>query len=422
MVFQNYALYPHLTCTRTSPSRSACTSPDDEVDDAGAAVGRVLELNELLDRKPAQLSGGQRQRVAMGRALVRDADAYLFDEPLSNLDAKLRGQMRTEISRLQDPLGITTVYVTHDQIEAMTLGDRVAVLRKGVLQQVDAPRELYEQPVNLFVAGFIGSPPMNFMPATVDAQASLPIGDIDLDPRPRRAGAGHDVLIAGIRPEHFEDASLLDDTRKSEGLLFTAQIDVIEWLGQRAVRLHPVRGTRRGQAPARRAGHRARQRADPHPARRDPRRRDPGEAGRRRRAVARPHPDAPLRPRVGRQPHARSWRRRTFPRAGVTASRPPLRDARAGEPVETNPAQRSGWLTAANLAKVLLWFVYAWLIVNLVLLLLPSHCGCWAPTPRHRSPTGCTAPSPAPWRRSVGCSSHSPSVISRCSTRHCCSR
>ena len=128
----------------------------------------MLELSELLDRKPSQLSGGQRQRVAMGRAIVRDADAFLFDEPLSNLDAKLRGQMRTEISRLQSQLGITTVYVTHDQIEAMTLGDRVAVLRKGVLQQVDAPRELYEQPVNLFVAGFIGSPPMNFMPATVE--------------------------------------------------------------------------------------------------------------------------------------------------------------------------------------------------------------------------------------------------------------
>ncbi len=233
MVFQNYALYPHLSVYENIafPLRLHKT-PQDEVDERVQRSAGMLELSELLDRKPSQLSGGQRQRVAMGRALVRDADAYLFDEPLSNLDAKLRGQMRTEISRIQDTLGITTVYVTHDQIEAMTLGDRVAVLRKGVLQQVDAPRELYEQPVNLFVAGFIGSPPMNFLPATVDGgKLSLPVGDIDLTRDLVEQVQGHDVLIAGIRPEHFEDASLLDDTRKGEGLLFTAQIDVIEWLG-----------------------------------------------------------------------------------------------------------------------------------------------------------------------------------------------
>ena len=290
MVFQNYALYPHLSVYENIafPLRLHKT-PQDEVDERVQRSAGMLELTELLDRKPSQLSGGQRQRVAMGRALVRDADAYLFDEPLSNLDAKLRGQMRTEISRIQDTLGITTVYVTHDQIEAMTLGDRVAVLRKGVLQQVDAPRELYEQPVNLFVAGFIGSPPMNFLPATVDGDEAVVAGRRHRPhPRPRRAVQGHDVLIAGIRPEHFEDASLLDDTRKGEGLLFTAQIDVIEWLGSEQYAYIPFEAPARDQAPARRAGHRARQRADPHPARRDPRRREPGEAGRRRRAVARP--------------------------------------------------------------------------------------------------------------------------------------
>jgi multiple sugar transport system ATP-binding protein len=182
MVFQNYALYPHLTVYENIafPLRLH-KLPDDEVRERVGRAADLLELGEFLDRKPAQLSGGQRQRVAMGRAIVREADAFLFDEPLSNLDAKLRGQVRTEISRLQNRLGITTVYVTHDQIEAMTLGDRVAVLRRGVLQQVDVPRELYEQPINLFVAGFLGSPPMNFMPAAVEgATLHLPIGDIKL--------------------------------------------------------------------------------------------------------------------------------------------------------------------------------------------------------------------------------------------------
>jgi multiple sugar transport system ATP-binding protein len=233
MVFQNYALYPHLSVYENIafPLRLHKMA-DDEIDERVQRSAGMLELAELLDRKPSQLSGGQRQRVAMGRALVRDADAYLFDEPLSNLDAKLRGQMRTEISRIQTQLEITTVYVTHDQIEAMTLGDRVAVLRKGILQQVDAPRELYEQPVNLFVAGFIGSPPMNFMPASVDgARLSLPVGEIELTDDMAGQVAGHDILIAGVRPEHFEDASLLDDTRKGQGLVFRDHIDVIEWLG-----------------------------------------------------------------------------------------------------------------------------------------------------------------------------------------------
>jgi multiple sugar transport system ATP-binding protein len=239
MVFQNYALYPHLSVYENIafPLRLHKTS-DTEVRERVQRAADMLELGEFLERKPSQLSGGQRQRVAMGRALVRDADAFLFDEPLSNLDAKLRGQMRTEISRLQDQLGITTVYVTHDQIEAMTLGDRVAVLRRGVLQQVDAPRELYEQPVNLFVAGFIGSPPMNFLPATVSSSDSgsgttlqLPIGDITLTDDVAAAVAGHDLLIAGVRPEHFEVASQVDESRLSDGLQFTAHVDVVEWLG-----------------------------------------------------------------------------------------------------------------------------------------------------------------------------------------------
>src|SRR4051812_13975112 len=168
MVFQNYALYPHLTVYENIafPLRLKGGIPESEIDAKVREASKTLELDEHLERKPGNLSGGQRQRVAMGRAIVRQADAFLFDEPLSNLDAKLRGQMRTEIARLQRQLGITTVYVTHDQTEAMTLGDRVCVLRKGRIQQVASPRELYEQPVNLFVAGFIGSPPMNFLPAT----------------------------------------------------------------------------------------------------------------------------------------------------------------------------------------------------------------------------------------------------------------
>src|SRR4028118_221152 len=173
MVFQNYALYPHLTVYENIafPLRLAKTHSEEEIDEKVRRASKTLELDEHLERKPGNLSGGQRQRVAMGRAIVRQAEAFLFDEPLSNLDAKLRGQMRTEISRLQRRLGITTVYVTHDQTEAMTLGDRVAVLRKGLLQQVASPRELYHRPVNMFVAGFIGSPPMNFLPAQLVSAA-----------------------------------------------------------------------------------------------------------------------------------------------------------------------------------------------------------------------------------------------------------
>ncbi|PUA82224.1 ABC transporter ATP-binding protein [Nocardioides currus] len=234
MVFQNYALYPHLTVYENIafPLRLA-GAPESEIDQKVREASKTLELDEHLERKPGNLSGGQRQRVAMGRAIVRDADAFLFDEPLSNLDAKLRGQMRTEISRLQKRLGITTVYVTHDQTEAMTLGDRVAVMKRGVLQQLASPRELYENPGNLFVAGFIGSPPMNFLPAEVDGTSvKLPFGTVTISEEKAKRAQGKGLLIAGIRPEHFEDASVKDSP--TAGSTFSARVDVVEWLGNEA--------------------------------------------------------------------------------------------------------------------------------------------------------------------------------------------
>ena len=233
MVFQNYALYPHLTVYENIafPLRLQ-KRPEKEVDEKVREASKTLDLDEHLERKPANLSGGQRQRVAMGRAIVRQADAFLFDEPLSNLDAKLRGQMRTEIARLQKKLGITTVYVTHDQTEAMTLGDRVAVMKRGILQQLATPRELYEQPVNLFVAGFIGSPPMNFLPATVEnGQVTLPFGTFPLPASKAKATEGKGLLMAGIRPEHFEDVSVIGDDSVDSARTFEATIDVREWLG-----------------------------------------------------------------------------------------------------------------------------------------------------------------------------------------------
>jgi multiple sugar transport system ATP-binding protein len=233
MVFQNYALYPHLSVYENIafPLRLQKLG-DDEIRAKVEEAAATLELTEHLQRKPSQLSGGQRQRVAMGRAIVREAQAFLFDEPLSNLDAKLRGQMRTEISRLQRRLGITTVYVTHDQTEAMTLGDRVAVLRKGLLQQVATPRELYERPANLFVAGFIGSPPMNFLPATVEERAVvLPFARVELPRDICERISGKGLLLAGIRPEHFEDAKLVDAAERDRGVTFHADVDVTEWLG-----------------------------------------------------------------------------------------------------------------------------------------------------------------------------------------------
>ena len=189
MVFQTYALYPHMTVRENMafPLKLAGVERS-EIDKKVEDVAKVLDLEQHLDRRPANLSGGQRQRVAMGRAIVRDPKAFLMDEPLSNLDAKLRVQMRTEVSRLQADLGTTTVYVTHDQTEAMTLGDRVAVMRAGVLQQVGTPADLYDNPTNLFVAGFIGSPAMNFMPGKISGDSvSLPIGEVELPESARGA-------------------------------------------------------------------------------------------------------------------------------------------------------------------------------------------------------------------------------------------
>jgi multiple sugar transport system ATP-binding protein len=234
MVFQNYALYPHLTVYENIAFPLRLHKMDNaEIDRLVRDASATLELDEHLERKPGNLSGGQRQRVAMGRAIVRQADAFLFDEPLSNLDAKLRGQMRTEISRLQKKLGITTVYVTHDQTEAMTLGDRVAVLKKGILQQLATPRELYENPGNLFVAGFIGSPPMNFMPAEVTGtKVKLPFGEVEIPADKAARAEGRGLLIAGARPEHFEDASLAEGKGEStRASSFKAPVEVVEWLG-----------------------------------------------------------------------------------------------------------------------------------------------------------------------------------------------
>ena len=226
MVFQNYALYPHMTVARNMGFALELKGVDQsEIDRKVKEAAEVLDLVDHLDRKPANLSGGQRQRVAMGRAIVRDPKCFLMDEPLSNLDAKLRVQMRTVISRLQDKLGTTTMYVTHDQTEAMTLGDRVAVMRAGELQQVGTPKELYDNPRNLFVAGFIGSPSMNFLAAEVsDGKVKLPFGEA-----PAPEGISHEgKVVAGLRPEDFEDAALSGD---KNGLTFKTNIDLLESMG-----------------------------------------------------------------------------------------------------------------------------------------------------------------------------------------------
>jgi multiple sugar transport system ATP-binding protein len=236
MVFQSYALYPHMTVRDNMGfALKLAKTPQATINEKVDEAARILDLTPYLDRKPANLSGGQRQRVAMGRAIVRDPAVFLMDEPLSNLDAKLRVQMRTEVSRIQRRLGTTTVYVTHDQTEAMTLGDRVAVMRLGVLQQVGSPKDLYDHPVNLFVAGFIGSPAMNFMSGTLeDGKLRTALGDFTLSDRIRRevenAGAGRDV-IAGLRPENFEDASLVSSENRPHGITFRTNIDVLESMG-----------------------------------------------------------------------------------------------------------------------------------------------------------------------------------------------
>jgi multiple sugar transport system ATP-binding protein len=236
MVFQSYALYPNMTVRGNLAFPLKLARLDK------ATIGRkvaeaadILELTPLLDRKPANLSGGQRQRVAMGRAIVRSPKAFLMDEPLSNLDAKLRVQMRTQVSRLQNRLGTTMVYVTHDQTEAMTLGDRVVVMRAGTTQQIGRPQELYDRPANLFVAGFIGSPAMNFLAAhQEDGQLLTAVGDLPLTDRQRRvlaaAGAPAD-LIVGIRPEHVQDAAMVERGPGVAGAEFVSRADVVESVG-----------------------------------------------------------------------------------------------------------------------------------------------------------------------------------------------
>jgi multiple sugar transport system ATP-binding protein len=236
MVFQSYALYPNMSVRENMafPLRLA-KMPKSEIDQKVNEAAKVLELTDYLDRKPANLSGGQRQRVAMGRAIVRSPKAFLMDEPLSNLDAKLRVQMRTQVSRLQKQLATTTVYVTHDQTEAMTLGDRVVVMRGGYIQQLGDPQTLYDKPLNLFVAGFIGSPSMNFLPAAVENnQLRTPLGDFPLGDRMRRALSAEDAprqLIVGIRPEHFEDARLIEEGQRAKGIEFTLPVDLVESMG-----------------------------------------------------------------------------------------------------------------------------------------------------------------------------------------------
>jgi multiple sugar transport system ATP-binding protein len=238
MVFQNYALYPHMTVAENIGFALKLRKwPKDEVRAKVEEAARILGLTEHLRRKPAQLSGGQRQRVAMGRAIVREPAVFLMDEPLSNLDAKLRVQMRAEVSRIQRRLGVATLYVTHDQIEAMTMGDRVAVLSAGTLQQCDAPQVLYDAPANLFVAAFIGSPAMNLYRATVDPEgASVRVGDqvLELSTRQREDPAlqsyrGREVVV-GIRPEDLSDAALLEGAESARQQL-VGTVELVEALG-----------------------------------------------------------------------------------------------------------------------------------------------------------------------------------------------
>ncbi|USX55651.1 ABC transporter ATP-binding protein [Lentzea sp. HUAS12] len=249
MVFQSYALYPHLNVyDNIAFGLTLRKLPKSEIDHRVREVAEVLELTEHLDRKPRNLSGGQRQRVAMGRAIVRAPQAFLMDEPLSNLDAKLRVQMRAQIARIQREIGVTTVYVTHDQTEAMTLGDRVAVMRRGVLQQVGPPQELYDRPVNLFVAGFIGSPGMNLVSAKLDRDGddrfwvslgsdALLLPESVLRQRPKlEQYVGGDVVV-GIRPEDMEDTALAD---AQEGEILHSVADLVEAMGSDVLVHFPV--------------------------------------------------------------------------------------------------------------------------------------------------------------------------------------
>jgi len=240
MVFQNYALYPHMTVhDNIGFALKLAKTPKPDIDAQVLKAAGVLELTQLLDRKPGQLSGGQRQRVAMGRAIVRQPAAFLMDEPLSNLDAKLRVQMRAEIASLQRSLGVTTVYVTHDQVEAMTMGDRVAVLKDGYLQQVDTPQNLYDHPSNVFVAAFIGSPSMNLYGAVVTftgdsgliqlGSQQLTLAPESLAARPALRRYDSRPIVLGVRPEDFEDAAMVPSA--TPGSTLKAHVNLLESLG-----------------------------------------------------------------------------------------------------------------------------------------------------------------------------------------------
>jgi len=244
MVFQNYALYPHMTVAENIEFalKLAKVSKAERRQRVERAA-EILELSDYLDRKPGQLSGGQRQRVAMGRAIVREPAVFLMDEPLSNLDAKLRVQMRSEIAALQKSLNVTTVYVTHDQVEAMTMGDRVAVMKFGVLQQVDTPDNLYNKPANAFVAGFIGSPSMNLFEGVLHrtgeglalriGEQSLELSDALVAERPSVENYVDRTLIFGIRPEDIEDASLASENL--DGARLKARVELVESLGSEII-------------------------------------------------------------------------------------------------------------------------------------------------------------------------------------------
>jgi ABC-type sugar transport system ATPase subunit len=222
MVFQNYALYPHMTVEKNLGfGLRRRRTPHEDVRRRVDEVSRMLGLDDLLRRRPGQLSGGQRQRVAMGRALVREPEVFLLDEPLSNLDAKLRVQMRSELKRLHDRIGVTTIYVTHDQVEAITLGERIAVLSDGVLQQVGPPQEVYDHPANVFVAGFIGSPPMNLL-AGMALDGRVTVGEVELE----HAGAPDGEVLVGIRPEGLRPVGA-----EHAGPVFEVCVDVVEPLG-----------------------------------------------------------------------------------------------------------------------------------------------------------------------------------------------
>ena len=237
MVFQNYALYPHMSVfDNMAFSLKLRKLPKDEIDKKVKDAAKTLEISELLDRKPKALSGGQRQRVAMGRAIVRNPQAFLMDEPLSNLDAKLRVQMRAELGQLHTQLQTTTLYVTHDQVEAMTMGDRVAVIRKGELQQIDTPREIYLNPRNIFVAGFIGSPSMNFVYANVgvkNGSIELSFGNDQIDYNGKKLDElkafENKEIVMGIRPEAFEDGNYANESEFSESI--KVSVSLLEQLG-----------------------------------------------------------------------------------------------------------------------------------------------------------------------------------------------